>query len=46
MDIEKLRKAGYLPDVMMIVLDEEGLPDMDYHTDFTARKGDTVVAEY
>lgn len=46
MDIEKIRKAGYLPDVMMIVLDEEGLPDMDYHTDFTARKGDTVVAEY
>ncbi len=46
MDIEKVEKAGYLTDVMMVVLEEEGLPDITYQTEIKAKKGITTVAEY
>lgn len=46
MDLEKVKKAGYLPDVMMVVLEEEGMPSIKYHTKDTAQKGKTKVAEY
>lgn len=46
MDLEKVKKDGYLPDVMMVVLEEEGMPSIKYHTKDTAKKGKTKVAEY
>lgn len=46
MDLDKVEKAGYLTDVMVVVLEEGGLPDIAYQTGMKAEKGITTIAEY
>ena len=46
MDLDKVEKAGYLTDVMVVVLEEGGLPDIAYQTGMKAEKGITAIAEY
>lgn len=45
-DLAVVAKANLCPDVMMIVMDQEPMPEIKYQTNQKAVSGKTVVAEY
>lgn len=45
-DIDLIKKEGYIPDVMVIVLEDTNLPKVSYKTGEKAIAGKTVVAEF
>ncbi|MDD4370805.1 MAG: glucose PTS transporter subunit IIA [Anaerostipes sp.] len=45
-DINIVKEAGYAPDILVIVLEDENLQKVDYKVGQNADAGTTVVAEY
>lgn len=45
-DIDLIKKEGYSPDVMVVVLEDSNLPKVDYKTGEKTVAGKTVVAEF
>ena len=45
-DIDLIKKEGYSPDVMVVVLEDSNLPKVTYKTGEKAVAGKTVVAEF
>ncbi len=45
-DIDLIKKEGYIPDVMVVVLEDSNLPKITYKTGEKAVAGKTVVAEF
>ena len=45
-DIDLIKKEGYIPDVMVVVLEDSNLPKVAYKTGEKAVAGKTVVAEF
>lgn len=45
-DKKLVESKGLCPDIMMIVLDDDNIPDMEYLTNITAKAGETVVAKW
>lgn len=45
-DLDVVKEAGYEPDIMVIVLEDENLPKVSYKTGVSAEAGKTIAAEY
>ncbi|MDO5147191.1 MAG: glucose PTS transporter subunit IIA [Eubacteriales bacterium] len=46
MNLEEIKKAGKLADVMVVLLDSDSISDLKLHSGTNAVAGQTVVAEY
>ena len=45
-DINLIKKEGYSPDIMVVVLEDSNLPKVAYKTGEKTVAGKTVVAEF
>ena len=45
-DIDLIKKEGYSPDIMVVVLEDSNLPKVAYKTGEKTVAGKTVVAEF